>query len=253
MNNFEEIIIPSKLKKYYNDIIIRKYTSGKRTMQFDNENDVYQSIYNINDLDKFYLPYMSLIILSFNYVDVINTCLIIGLGGGHLPIFIRSILPNCKIDAVELDMDVYIGAQKMGFAEDTNMNVYIENGSYFINQSLNKYDIIVIDLDDESSYDNFDFYKIKKNINQNGILAINVFTDNNKTYLQQKLKKHFSLIKHFRIDSNHIFLCKLTNDIFEKMIDDITLETLPPILNQYKYKNELINIVNKSNISVILN
>jgi hypothetical protein len=56
MSQYDKIIIKSNLNNLeHPDIIIYKHVNGDRKMQFDNKNDieqnVFQSSYNINDLD----------------------------------------------------------------------------------------------------------------------------------------------------------------------------------------------------------
>ncbi len=71
----------------------------------------YQSIYNRYDLDKFYLTYFYPLLVCFNYATDIKKCLCIGLGGGHIPLFLQKKYPNLQIDVVEIDYTYNMAGQ----------------------------------------------------------------------------------------------------------------------------------------------
>lgn len=258
MSQYDKIIIkPEFGNSGQHDIIIYKNDQGDRKMQFDIDNDVnnnvFQSSYNIHDIDMFNLRYLNFIVLLFLYTNIVITSfLLIGLGGGHLPIFIKSKINNALIDVVELNQQVLNGAIEMGY---TLSNVLIANGIEYIKQCTKKYDVIIIDLDGEESYQEFNFNEIFNILNDNGILAVNSYAKTGKSNLKNKIKQAFPLIKHFVNGNSNVFLCKKTIDMFELMLLPMTLDNLEQnqILSTFKYKNELLNIVKISKISIILN
>lgn len=257
MSQYDKIIIKPNLENLeQHDIIIYRNNKGDRKMQFDVDNDVnqnvFQSSYNIYDLDAFNLRYLNFIILSFLYVNNPKTFLLIGLGGGHLPMFINSKINNASIDVIELNEQVLTGAKEMGYNLD---NVIIANGIEYVKNCTKKYDIIVIDLDGEESYQGFIFNEIFNVINNDGILVVNSYAKNGKSELRNKIKQSFPLIMHFMNGNSNVFLCKKTIDIFEQMLLPITLENINQnqILSMFGYKDKLINVVKLSKISIVLN
>jgi spermidine synthase len=259
MSQYDKIIIPSNTNKYYSNIIIYKNDLGDRKMQFDYSDDVsnnvFQSSYNINDFDIFNLKYLNFLILLFLYTELTESFLFIGLGGGHLPLFIKSKLPSAQMEVVELDDQVVEGAKKMGFPDDL-ITVYIQDGIEFIKKCTKKYDVIVIDLDGDESYTGFDFKSIFEILENSGILAVNVYAKTGKTTVQNQIKLTFPLIKHFKNGNSNVFLCKKNLDLFENMLDDITLDSLNKefkLLNKFSYKSKLLNVASASKKSIILN
>jgi hypothetical protein len=258
MSQYDKIIIKSKMPDK-NNIIIYKNDYGDRKMQFDTHIDiiqnVFQSSYNIYDLDMFNLKYLNFVILLFLYTDVVNSFLLIGLGGGHLPAFIKSKNSEINIDVVELNQQVLEGAIEMGYSLN---NVIIENGINYIKRCIatnKKYDVIVIDLDGEESYKDFIFSEIRNILEDNGTLVINSYAQSGKSELKAKIKQSFFLIKHFINGNSNVFLCKPNIDMFEEMLEEITIEKLESnsFMSTFKYKNKLLEVLNNAKISITLN
>jgi len=79
--------------------------------------------------------------------------LVIGLGGGTLPLTLERILPKADIDAVEVDPAVVRVAQRyFGFRADARLHVVEQDGRAYVRQALRAgkhYDLIMLD-----AYDN---------------------------------------------------------------------------------------------------
>ena len=72
--------------------------------------------------------------------------LIIGLGGGTIPMFLRRVMPDAAIDVVEIDPRVAAVAQaQLGFTPDAKLHVQIADGRRFIETSDARWDVIVLD------------------------------------------------------------------------------------------------------------
>ena len=78
--------------------------------------------------------------------------LIIGLGGGTLPMALRDILPSAMIDTVEIDEAVVRVAKRFfDFAEDDQNRVYVQDARVFGKRAAlrcEQYDLIVLDAFD---------------------------------------------------------------------------------------------------------
>lgn len=73
--------------------------------------------------------------------------LIVGLGGGTLPIFLHRHYPDTLIDVVDIDPVVIAAAKQFfGFAEDARMKAHAGDGRAFIERAPRAhYDLIILD------------------------------------------------------------------------------------------------------------
>jgi len=246
-----------KLKSTIGDnfIYAKVKNNGMSYMWFSDDTEQYipksyQSLYNKYDLDKFHLTYFYPLFTCFNYMINPKTCLCIGLGGGHIPLFLQKKLPNMYISVVEIDKSVYEVAKYMGFTEEKYTKIYIENGITFIENTDNEYDVIIIDLDGEESFEGFDFLDVSKILNNNGILVINCYSQTKTNDLKSQLKSNFMCIKHYELENNSVYLCTKNLNKFENMMEPITQNTLSPIFD--KYRNEFIEFMNTCKPKMIL-
>nr|WP_255203323.1 fused MFS/spermidine synthase [Myxococcus sp. AM011] len=72
--------------------------------------------------------------------------LMIGVGGGSLPMFLRAALPQTHIDAVDSDAEVLQVARRyFGFREDALLHAHVADGRRFIETPGPAYDVILLD------------------------------------------------------------------------------------------------------------
>ena len=72
--------------------------------------------------------------------------LVIGVGGGTLPMFLRKHYPEAAIDAVDIDPQVIEVARKfLGFREDATLRAHAADGRAFIEAVREPYDVIFLD------------------------------------------------------------------------------------------------------------
>ena len=73
--------------------------------------------------------------------------LFVGLGGGAMPMYTRAIMPEARIDVVEIDsLIVDVARRHFGFRPDSQMVVHTGDGRAFIeNAPPGSYDLIVLD------------------------------------------------------------------------------------------------------------
>lgn len=250
--------IRSQLYKYYDYILIKKNINGIREMQFISNNEVvdaYQTMYNINDIEVFYLTYFYPLLSFIAYIDKFETCLLIGMGGGHIPTFLKHKLPHVHTDVVEIDPGVITAAKIMGY---TGNAICIDGIEFIKNCHIKNitYDAIVIDLDDLSSYDNFNFLNISVILNHNGILALNVYCPKVDKLIRfgkllTKLKIYFKCIKCYKLNENRIYLCKVKPDL-EIMLTDVTSDMIKEKYAGYKYSDVYVNKLKKMDASIYL-
>ena len=240
------ISVPSNM---YGTIFVKKSNAkNPGYMKFQNDtSDVFQTMYNINDLDYFYLLYLNPLITFVQYTSV-DKILMIGLGGGHLPMLVRDKFPDCKIDIVEIDPDVLVASKIIGFSPDTKMIVHIGDGSHYLNNTSEKdYNCIIIDLDSGSSYKQFNFGSAKNLLKDDGILAINFA--HNEDLLSKKLLEEFPCVKVYNL-YQYIYLCSKKNicDLFSTAI---TKQNASENMKRLKYLDNIIYNLNQSQIHVL--
>jgi spermidine synthase len=78
--------------------------------------------------------------------------LFVGLGGGAMPMYVRAVLPDARIDVVEIDpLVVEVATAYFGFTPDPAMRVHVGDGRAFIEDApLGSWDLIVLDAFSES-------------------------------------------------------------------------------------------------------
>jgi len=96
--------------------------------------------------DRLVLPYFKNAFMSLCFVDEPSDFLFVGLGMGAMPMYLRSVMPDARIDVVELDQGVANAAATwFGFEEDRWMRVHVADGREFIRDASAKYDVIFLD------------------------------------------------------------------------------------------------------------
>ncbi len=132
-------------KSRYNSIYVTENEAGLRILRFEPGGDR-QSVVKLGDPDHLELPYARVIPIAITLVEKPERVLIVGLGGGTIPSFLRKRMPQLMIDAVDIDPEVVAVAKShFGFREDDKMRAYVEDGRHFIEQREALYDIIFLD------------------------------------------------------------------------------------------------------------
>lgn len=118
---------------------------GLRTLMFD-ENDVRQSVVKVGDPDHIELPYARVMPVGLALVEKPRRILIVGLGGGTIPMFLHKHYPRATIDVVDIDPVVVDVAQRFfGFRQDARLRAHVGDGRRFIEQTRKPYDLIFLD------------------------------------------------------------------------------------------------------------
>ncbi len=135
----------------YNTIFVTEDSQGLRTLRFE-RNGARQSVVKLGDPDHLELPYTRAILSGFIFCQQPRRVLIVGLGGGTIPMFLRKHWPDLTIDVVEIDGGVFdVAKQYFGFREDPKMHVFIDDGRRFIANCRDPYDLIFLDAFDRDS------------------------------------------------------------------------------------------------------
>ena len=129
----------------FNTIVVTEDLQGIRTLRFA-DHGARQSVVKRGDPDFIALPYAKAMHVGLAVPDDPKRVLIVGLGGGTIPQFLRHHFPQLNIDVVELDPAVVRVAKRyFGFQTDERMHAFVDDGRKFIEQSEPVYDVIYLD------------------------------------------------------------------------------------------------------------
>ncbi len=155
-------------------LTFRRATAGTR-----------QTCYKKSDPEELYFPYARMMVGSLYLGPDPKRILIVGLGGGTLPMAMRGFLPDAEIDVVELDPAVVSAAKKyFPFKEDDKLKVHIDDGRVFVKKAIKagtKYDLVMLDAfeDDyipEHLLTREFLLEVKSIMTPGGVIAANTFS-----------------------------------------------------------------------------
>ena len=126
-------------------MVVAEEAPGVRVLRFGRDG-VRQSVVKLGDPDYLVLPYARVALVGLALSAEPRRFLVVGLGGGTLPTFLRKYYPNAAIDVVDIDPEVVDVAKKFfDFREDELMNAHVDDGRRFIEKLRDPYDVIFLD------------------------------------------------------------------------------------------------------------
>ena len=134
----------------YNEIRVTEDAGGRRALRF--ERGALQSLIRPGEPLRLELPYTQLAMAGLAFVPRPQRLLVVGMGGGAMPMFLRAVLPRAHIDVVDIDPEVVAVARRFfGFREDARMKAHVADGRRFIEAAGPAYDVIFLDAFGPSS------------------------------------------------------------------------------------------------------
>ena len=129
----------------FNTIIVTEDHKGMRTLLFERGGGR-QSVVKPGDPDHLELPYARVALAGLALCEEPRRILVVGLGGGSLPMFLRKHYPAAAIDVAEIDPGVVdVAKQFFGFHKDELTRAHVGDGRQFIENVRQGYDIIFLD------------------------------------------------------------------------------------------------------------
>ena len=133
----------------YRDITVTQ-VGERRCLLFNvHRGDRNQTCVMVNDRDRLVFDYTRMSFAGLMLNTNPQRILVIGLGGGSIPLTFADLFPQAQIDVVEIDEAVVSVAKEFFFFEETdNMRVFVDDGRPFIKRAGLRgetYDYIVLD------------------------------------------------------------------------------------------------------------
>jgi spermidine synthase len=108
-----------------------------------------QSCLDRSTPQKMVFPYAHMMMLSLLFDPEPHNVLVVGLGGGTLPVALHELYPGATIDVVEIDPAVKTVAETyFDFAESERMKVTLQDARVFTKRAMSRerrYDLIMLD------------------------------------------------------------------------------------------------------------
>jgi spermidine synthase len=132
-------------KSEYNNVIVTEDANGYRVLRFE-QGGARQSIGKPGDPGYLGFAYTKVAFVGLALTREPSRILVVGLGGGTMPMFLRKHYPDAHIDAVDIDPEVvHVAREYFGFKEDERMRVHVGDGRQFVERARDPYDVIFLD------------------------------------------------------------------------------------------------------------
>ena len=108
-----------------------------------------QSCLDVRRPERMVLDYTRMMMAALLFGPAPQRILVVGLGGGTLPMALTAIYPEAQLDAVEIDPAVVkVAKRHFGFAESERLQVHLEDARVFTRRAVaagRSYDLIMLD------------------------------------------------------------------------------------------------------------
>ncbi|MFP2930539.1 spermidine synthase [Pyxidicoccus sp. 3LG] len=129
----------------YTFISVTQDGEGRRYLQFDKSGALQSVVWPGQPL-RLELPYTQVSMVGLAFVPEPKRILVVGLGGGAMPMFLRAVVPEAHIDVVDIDPDVVKAAKDwFGFREDERLRAHVADGRGFVEAAGPPYDLVFLD------------------------------------------------------------------------------------------------------------
>lgn len=141
----EERVIHQATSRFSQTLLVSEDENGLRILRFE-AGGARQSVVKPGDPDHLELAYARAFPAALAWVDQPRRVLVVGLGGGTIPTFLRKRLPEARIDVVEIDPAVVdVARSHFAFREDDRLRAHVGDGRQWIENARGRYDLIVLD------------------------------------------------------------------------------------------------------------
>jgi spermidine synthase len=139
-----ETVLYDKPSKY-NNIIVTEDEEGLRVLRFE-KGGARQTIAKPGNPEYLGFAYTKVAFVGLALTEEPQRVMIVGVGGGTMPTFLRHYYPKAVIDAVDIDPDVvHVAKTYFGLREDERLKTHVGDGRAFVENAREPYDIIFLD------------------------------------------------------------------------------------------------------------
>lgn len=139
-----ETVLYDKPSKY-NNIIVTEDEQGLRVLRFE-KGGARQTIAKPGHPEYLGFAYTKVAFVGLALAQQPQRMMIVGVGGGTMPMFLRHYYPRAVIDAVDIDPDVvHVAKAYFGLREDERLKAHVGDGRAFVEGAREPYDIIFLD------------------------------------------------------------------------------------------------------------
>jgi len=180
--------------------------NGYRSLRFGDVNDRDQSRIKPGHPEQLPMPYLRSAAVGLAVPEKLERLLMIGLGGGAFPRFVRERFPEIYIDAVEIDPVVArVATDYFDVGEDEKLQIHIADAVEFVRANREPYDYIFLDaydadqLPDALTTHRF-FSDVKANLAPGGVVVANIAIKNDfeARAVARRLMGYYDACLHLR-------------------------------------------------------
>jgi spermidine synthase len=172
-----------------------------------------QSCMDMRHPDRLVMNYPKMMLGALFVNPRPQSVLIVGLGGGTLPRVLRQLLPDTRIDVVEIDPAVErVASRYFGFTTSDKTHVIESDGRVYVKRALRgtqRYDLIMLDAFDheyipEHLLTQEFLQEVKSLLAPGGVLAANTFSssglyEHESVTYEKVFEKFFNLKRENRV------------------------------------------------------
>ena len=139
-----ETVLYEKPSKY-NNIIVTEDEEGLRVLRFE-KGGARQTIAKPGHPEYLGFAYTKVAFVGLALAEEPKRMMIVGVGGGTMPMFLRHYYPKAVIDSVDIDPDVvHVAKTYFGLREDERLKTHVGDGRAFVENTREPYDIVFLD------------------------------------------------------------------------------------------------------------
>ena len=186
----------------YGQVYVVQNKEGMRCLYIGDANqaDCIHTCINIYNPDLLEFDYQKFALSSLYAVPKPQKILVLGLGGGTLIKALMDLLPQAKIDVVEINDAIFeVAKEYFSFKPNVNTSVVISDGYEFVKKqaqdpALKKYDLIILDAFDKdyipAQFLSKEFvHMVHSIVAAKGVVVVNTFANSKYATLEDGLYK----------------------------------------------------------------
>ena len=192
---------------------------GVRALSFKADNSIYQSRIKLDQPLIIQFEYIKFLLSSLLLNKAPEHILLLGLGGGTAAKAINTLLPQAKLDVIEINPLIPPVAEKFFlYKPNNNTKITVADGYlYVLKAESSKYNLIILDAFDRDYIpapfltDKF-VENIKRILKDNGVVAVNTFIDSEFTRIESEIYRNtFKNFLELTNDASRVIIAKKDN------------------------------------------